>query len=253
MGLDPDLEKLPKHLSKLKDPIFQFNKQIIDATHDLVCTYKPNIAFYEAYGIDGLAQLQKTIEYIHEQYADIPVLLDAKRGDIGSTAAKYAHAVFEYFKSDAVTINPYLGIDSVEPFLTYSDKGIFILCRTSNPGAADFQDLKVNNEALCIKVAEKVTEWDKQFGNCSLVVGATWSEQLKTIRTIAPDMFFLIPGIGTQGGDIKQTLQNGLTKDKSGLIIAVSRTIIYASSAENFSEQVKQKALDYKKEINTFR
>ncbi len=244
VGLDPDLDKIPEKFKSEQDPIFSFNKYIVDQTADLVCVFKPNIAFYAAYGLPGIEQLKKTIDYVHSK--DLPLLLDAKRGDIGSTAQAYVKEVFDELNVDAVTVNPYLGFDALEPFLERKDKGIVILCRTSNPGASDFQDLKVGDEALYLKVAEKVVEWDKKYGNCLMVVGATWPEQLKQIRELAPDMFFLIPGIGAQGGDLENTLKNGLNNKKSGLIISSSRGILYA-------ENPKEEAKKIKEEINSYR
>lgn len=269
IGLDTDLEKIPKNLLKEDDPIFNFNKAIIDFTYDLVCAYKPNIAFYEAYGLEGLLSLKKTIEYLQTKYSEIPIIFDAKRGDIGNTAKMYAKAVFEYWGADAVTVNPYLGFDSIKPFLKYKDKGIIILCRTSNEGAKDFQDTKVPIEVhlrggsdttpreklqpIYLLVAKKVVEWDKKYKNCSLVVGATWPEQLKEVRRIALEMFFLIPGIGTQGGDLKKTLEYGLTKQKSGLIINVGRSILCASGKEDFVKSARKKATEFRDQINKYR
>lgn len=246
IGLDPDPAKIPQHLIETQDPIFEFNKAIIVGTYDLVCAYKPNIAYYSAHGVSGLRSLQKTIKYIHKKYSNIPVILDAKRADIGNTSENYALEVFKILNADAVTLNPYLGRDALEPFLGYKNKGIVILCHTSNPGASDFQDLKVDNEPFYMKVAKKIIEWDKVYKNCLMVVGATWPEQLREIRRIAPEMFFLIPGIGTQGGDLGKTLKAGLTKNKSGLIINSSRRII-------FSENPRQEAGKLKDEINKYR
>lgn len=246
IGLDPDLEKIPSHLLKTKNPIFEFNKAIVDSTNDLVCCYKPQIAFYASNGLPGIKALIQTITYIHLKYPQIPVILDAKRGDIGSTAEQYAKEVFDVYRVDAVTVNPYLGFDSLKPFLEKEDKGIIILARTSNPGAKDFQDLKVNKTPLYIEIAKKVVDWDKTYGNCLMVVGATWPEQLKEIRSIVKDMFFLVPGIGAQGGDLEKTLKAGLTKNKSGLIINSSRGII-------FSENPRKEAKKLKDLINKYR
>jgi orotidine-5'-phosphate decarboxylase len=246
VGLDPDITKLPKNILKNNNPLLEFNKQIIDSTFDLVCCYKPQIAFYAANGLPGMKALIQTVDYIHLKYPQIPVILDAKRGDIGSTAEQYTKEVFDIYHADAVTINPYLGFDSVKPFLARKDKGIIILARTSNPGAADFQDLNVNGAPLYVDVAKKIYAWDKIYGNCLMVVGATWPEQLREIRKIAPEMFFLIPGIGAQGGDLEQTLKAGLTENKSGLIINSSRGII-------FSENPRQEALKLRDEINKYR
>lgn len=258
IGLDPDLEKIPKHLLKNKDPIFSFNKAIIDATHDLVCAFKPNIAFYEAYGIDGLKSLKKTIYYLKTNFGDISVILDAKRGDVGNTAKMYAKAIFDYWMVDAVTVNPYLGYDAIEPFFKYKNKGIIILCRTSNPDSSNFQELKVSidvhlrgvaskqQQPLYLAVAKKVVDWNKIYHNCLLTIGATYPLQLKEVRTIAQGMFFLIPGIGRQGGDLKNTLKHGLTKQKSGLIISVSRSILYATNVRNEAKEIRDKINKYR-------
>lgn len=253
IGLDTDIHKIPKHLLKLNDPIFEFNKKIVDKTFDLVCSYKLNIAYYSATGISGIESLQKTINYIHNKYTGIPVILDAKRADIGSTSEKYAQEVFDAMKADAVTVNPYFGLDSIEPFLKRKDKGIIILCRTSNPSASDFQDLKIRNEPLYIKVAKKIVDWDKKYKSCLMVVGATWPEELKKIRKIAPNMFFLVPGIGIQGGDLQKILEYGLTKEKSGLIIHVARAIIYSSYDCNFAQKARIQAKKIRDEINKYR
>lgn len=225
---------------------FEFNKKIIDQTHDLVCCYKANIAFYSAQGINGLDSLIKTIRYIHERY-DLPFILDAKRADIGNTAGNYVKEAFDVFAADAVTVNPYLGFDSIEPFLKRKDKGVIILCRTSNKSASDFQDLIVDGKPLYLKVARKVVEWNKKYKNCLMVVGATWPEELKKIRKIAPEMFFLIPGIGAQGGDLEKTLKYGLTKQNSGLIIHSSRSIIYDNNPRAKTEELKNAINKYRK------
>jgi len=253
VGLDPHLEKIPKHILKKKNPIFEFNKTIIDVTADFVCCYKPQIAFYAANGLAGIKALIQTIAYIHLKYPEIPVILDAKRGDIGSTAEQYAKEVFDVYLTDAVTVNPFLGLDSLKPFLERRDKGIIILARTSNPGASDFQDLRVNITPLYMEIAKRIVVWNKTYKNCLMVVGATWPEQLQKVREIAPEMFFLIPGIGSQGGDLKNTLKYGLTKEKSGLIISASRSIIFASNGKDFAKTARKEALKLKKEINRYR
>lgn len=255
IGLDPELEKIPKHLGKYKDPIFNFNKQIIDATNDLVCAYKPQIAYYSGLGIRGIGSLLKTINYLIHTYPQIPIILDAKRADIESTARLYAKEAFDIFNADAVTVNPYLGLDSLKPFLERKDKGIIILCRTSNKEASDFQNIKVSSDKspFYLHVAGKVKEWNKTYKNCLLVVGATWPEELRKVREIAPKMFFLVPGIGAQKGNLKKTVKNGLRKDKSGLIINVSRTIIYASSGHNFASSARKEAIKLKERINKYR
>lgn len=246
VGLDPDLGKIPSNQAKTTNPIFEFNKSIIDATVDLACCFKPQFAFYASNGIPGIKALIQTIKYIHFKYPQIPVILDAKRGDIGSTAEQYAKEVFDVYLADAVTVNPFLGFDSLKPFLERRDKGIIILARTSNLGASDFQDLTINTTPLYIKIAEKVVAWNKIYKNCLMVVGATWPEQLRKVREIAPEMFFLIPGIGAQGGDLEATLKAGLTKNKSGLIISSSRGII-------FSENPRREALKLRNQINKYR
>lgn len=246
VGLDPDIEKLPQQFLKKENSIFEFNKWIIDQTADLVCCYKPQIAFYASAGIPGIKALSETIDYIHLKYPKIPVILDAKRGDVGSTAKQYAKEVFDVYSSDAATVSPLLGFDSLKPFLERKDKGIIILARTSNEGASDFQDLLVNSTPLYAEIAKKIVVWDKTYNNCLMVVGATWPEQLQKVREIAPEMFLLIPGIGAQGGDLEKTLKAGLTKGKSGLIISSSRGIIFAESP-------RQEAIKLKEEINKYR
>lgn len=226
VGLDVDLSKIPEPFS-----LFSFNQKIIDETKDLVCAYKPNIAFYEMYGIKGISSLLKTIEYINQ--TGIPVILDAKRGDIGNSSIAYAKAVFEEFKADATTVNPYMGSDSVKPFLDHKDKGIFVLCLTSNPGAQDFQP------PIYKEVAKRVKEWNKH-GNCGLVVGATNPEELKEIRQIVPDMPLLIPGIGAQGADLETVVKYG----GKNIIINASRSVIYArdprAAAKSLRDSINQ-------------
>lgn len=248
VGLDPDLDKIPQHLLKLDDPIFGFNKEIVDSTYNLVCAYKPQIAHYAACGIKGINSLLKTIDYVLHKYPTIPIILDAKRADIGSTSQLYAKEAFDVFKADAVTVNPYFGLDSLQPFLERKDKGIIILCRTSNKSAGDFQDIKIslNNLPLYLHIAKTVNKWNETYKNCLLVIGATWPEEIRKVRDMAPDMFFLVPGIGAQGGDLKKTLENGLRKDKSGLIIHSSRAIIYAQNP-------REEALKLRNEINRYR
>lgn len=253
IGLDTDSTLIPKHLLSFPHPLFSFNRAIIEATHDLVCCYKPNIAFYEAQGTVGMRALRYTIDFIHEKHPDIPVILDAKRGDIGNSDRQYAKAIFDYIGADGVTVNPYQGFDSIEPFLSYKDKGVVILCRTSNKGASDFQDLKVKNMKLYEYIARSVVKWDKKYGNCLLVVGATWPVQMKDVRKIAKNMWFLVPGMGAQGGDLEQALKFGLRKDKSGLIINSSRSIIYAGKDKDYSQKARQAAIKLKDRINSFR
>jgi len=232
VGLDIDLSKLPKKFLDSEDPIFSFNQYLIENTSDLVCAFKPNIAFYEAYGIYGLQALIKTIEFINEE-CQVPVILDAKRGDVGHTAQAYAKALFEVYKADATTVNPYLGHDSLEPFLNYRDKGIFVLCLTSNVGFRDFQT-SGKAEPLYMSVARHVKEWN-HFGNCGLVVGATSAEELKDIQKIVGDMPILIPGVGAQGGDLKRSVKYGGRR----AILNASRSIIYARDPRAEAEKLR--------------
>jgi orotidine-5'-phosphate decarboxylase len=248
IGLDVDLKKMPASLLNKSDPIFDFNKSIIDSTKDLVCAYKPNIAFYEMYGIYGLQALIKTIEYASD---DIPIILDAKRGDIGHTASAYAKSIFDIYKADATTINPYMGFDSIEPFIEYKEKGIFILCLTSNPSNKDFQTVG-EKEPLYKNVARHIKQWNMNL-NCGLVVGATNPDELKEIRTIAGDMPILIPGIGAQGGDLQASVRFGCNKKGDRAIINSSRNIIFASSGEDFAGAARVAARKLKEEINSYR
>ena len=249
VGLDTDINKIPEHLKKLDDPVFDFNKNIIDATKDLVCAYKPNLAFYEAIGEKGISSLKKTIEYIPK---DIPIILDAKRGDIGNTASMYAKFIFEELNGDAVTVNPYMGYDSVEPFLRYKDKGVIALCLTSNSGSKDFQYFTSEGVHLYEKVMQKFVEWkNKGASQLCAVVGATHPDELKKLREIASDIIFLIPGIGTQGGDVEKVVKNSNVSDYLG-IINVSRKIIFASDGKDFANKARESAINYKEMINSF-
>ncbi len=249
VGLDIDLEKIPKHLLEEKDPIFAFNQRIIDSTSDLVCAYKPNMAFYEAFGSVGWDALKKTCEYIPQE---IPLIIDAKRGDIGNTAKMYAKAFFEGLKADAVTVNPYMGKDALSPFLEYEDKCAFVLCLTSNEGAKDFQARIIEGKPLYEIVAEKVLSWNEK-NNCGLVVGATHPEQLKRIRNIASSLPVLIPGIGAQAGDIESTVKFGTDKKGELAIINSSRAILYASSEKDFAQAARNEALRLRDLINLYR
>ncbi|MBM4447053.1 MAG: orotidine-5'-phosphate decarboxylase [Chloroflexi bacterium] len=241
VGLDPDPGLMPKV------SLLEFNKAIVDATADLICAYKPNLAFYEALGIDGLKVLQKTIEHIPDH---IPIIGDGKRGDIGNTAKAYAKALFEIFGFDAATVSPYLGFDSVEPFIEYKDKGVFILCRTSNPGAVDFQNLVgIQGMPLYEAVARKAKEWNVQ-SNIGLVVGATYPDELKSIRQLCPEMPLLIPGIGAQGGDLASTVKYGIDAHGEKAIIAVSRQILYASQGKDFAQAARHSAQELRDSIN---
>lgn len=232
IGLDVDLTKIPKHLLATEDPIFEFNKQIIDYTHHLAVAYKPNTAFYEAYGIRGWRALEKTNNYIAENYPEIFTIADAKRGDIGNTSAMYAKAFFEDLNFDAITVAPYMGSDSVEPFLNFKNKTTILLALTSNIGGLDFQGLKLGEEALFKTVIKKSLTW-KNAQNLMFVVGATKASYFKEIRKIVPNHFLLVPGVGAQGGNLRDVCINGLNKD-CGLLINSSRGIIYAGNDESF-------------------
>ncbi|MCU0758534.1 MAG: orotidine-5'-phosphate decarboxylase [Steroidobacteraceae bacterium] len=252
VGLDPEPEKFPPHLRGVAHSIFEFNKAIVDATADLVCSYKPQFAHYAALRAED--QLEQTIRYINARAPGVPVILDSKRGDIGNTAGKYAQEAFERYGADAVTVNPYLGGDSVQPFLERKDKGIVVLCRTSNPGARDFQDLEVGGgRRLYHAVAERVAkEWNRH-GNCLLVVGATYPAELAEVRGIVGDVPFLVPGVGAQGGDVVQAVRNGRTRDGGGLVINSSRGILYAGNDERFADAARRAALQLRDEINAAR
>ena len=251
VGLDPDISKIPAHLHNLENPLFEFNRAIVDATADLVCAFKPQIAYYSASHAER--DLERTIDYIHQNYPGIPVILDAKRGDIGSTAEKYVQEVFDRYKSDAVTVNPYMGADTLQPFLNREDKGVIILCRTSNPGARDIQDLDSNGKKLYQIVASKAAnEWNYN-GNVLLVVGATFPKELEEIRSVVGDMPFLVPGIGAQGGDVESAVTNGKTRNGRGMIINSSRGIIYASNRNDFAEAARNAAVTLRDEINHYR
>jgi len=237
VGLDPRPDRFPSQVIAQPDPIFAFNKTIIDATLDLVCAYKPNIAFYEAQGLEGLAALRRTIEYIHE-VTDIPVILDAKRGDIGSTAEAYAKAAFEVWRADAVTVNPYLGHDAVQSFTAYTDRGVFLLCHTSNPGATDLQTLDCGGRPLYQVVAEQAARWGDNVG---LVIGATYPQALRVAREMAPQMWILLPGVGAQEGDLEAALAAGLDEQGSGIIVSASRSIIYAEEPRAAAQELRDR------------
>jgi orotidine-5'-phosphate decarboxylase len=251
VGLDPEVERFPPHIACESAPIFTFNKAIIDATHDLVCAYKPQIAHYAARGAED--ELARTIEYLHESYPGVPVILDAKRGDVGNTAERYALEAFERYGADAVTVNPYLGGDSLEPFLKHADKGVIILCRTSNAGARELQDLKVDGRPLYQVVAQlAASRWNTR-GNCLLVVGATYPRELAEVRALVGDMPLLVPGVGAQGGDVAQAVSNGQTAAGTGLIISSSRAILYASRGADFASAARSATERLRAEINLSR
>lgn len=257
VGLDVDLNKIPPHLLELEDPIFEFNKAIIDATHDLAIAYKPNTAFYEAYGIKGWMSLQKTIVYINENYPEIFTIADAKRGDIGNTSSMYAKAFFEDLNFDSVTVAPYMGKDSVEPFLAFKNKHTIMLALTSNEGAFDFQTLNVDEtrgeaersgaKELYKHVLETSKTW-KNSKNLMYVVGATKAEYFTEIRKIVPDSFLLVPGVGAQGGSLAEVCKYGMNANV-GLLINSSRAIIYASNGTDFVEKARAEALKMQQEM----
>ena len=250
IGLDVDVEKIPSHLLSNEDPIFAFNKAIIDATHHFCVAYKPNTAFYEAYGLKGWKSLEKTINYLNETYPEIFTIADAKRGDIGNTSAMYAKAFFEDLAFDSVTVAPYMGKDSVEPFLAFKDKHTIMLALTSNEGAFDFQTKKINEKEVYKHVLETSKNW-KNSENLMYVVGATKAEYFKEIRKIAPNSFLLVPGVGAQGGSLQDVCKYGLTKD-IGLLINSSRGIIYASKDLNFAKDAALKAEELQIQMQLF-
>ncbi|MEI7036499.1 orotidine-5'-phosphate decarboxylase [Fulvimonas yonginensis] len=256
VGLDPEPAKFPSHLRGTPDAVFDFCRAIVDATADLVCAYKPQIAHFAALRAEDA--LERLIAHIHTAYPGIPVILDAKRGDIGSTAQHYATEAFERYKADAVTLNPYLGRDSIQPFLDRADKGVILLCHTSNPGAADLQDLSVEGTdgrrlPLYQHVARTIAnEWNAN-GNCALVTGATWPEQLAQVRALVGDMPLLVPGIGAQGGDVEAVLRHGRTRNGTGLMISSSRAILYAGTGEDFAQAARRATRDLRGQINRHR
>lgn len=258
VGLDTDYEKIPllAQLSTRENSVLEFNKTIIQATADFVCAFKPNIAFYEALGQGGFLVLRETVKYIREIDPALPVILDCKRGDIGNTNAGYITAAFDILNADAVTVSPYLGQEAMRPFLDRKDKGIFVLCRTSNSGAGEFQDLMVDNGTtgkasvpLYQVVAQQVARRWNMFANCGLVVGATYPEQLADVRKLVGDMPILIPGVGAQGGDLKKSVLAGLNSRKQGIIINASREVLYASSEGDYAAAARKVALTRSDEI----
>ena len=253
VGLDPDPARFPAFLKDKPDRIYRFCTAIIDATADLVCAFKPQIAYFAARRAE--AELEAIINHIHDFHPGIPVILDAKRGDIGSTAEQYAIECFERYKADAVTVNPFMGRDSLEPWLAYPDKGVILLCRTSNPGGSDIQSLEVGDDgtALYELIAEKaVREWNLN-GQCGLVVGATYPEELARVRAIVGAMPLLVPGIGAQGGDIAATVSAGKTPEGTGLIINSARAILYAGQGEDFAAVARRAAAATRDTINRHR
>lgn len=248
IGLDVDLDKIPTHLLSTADPIFEFNKAIIDATHDLCVSYKPNTAFYEAYGLKGWTALQKTIDYLNANYPNHFTIADAKRGDIGNTSSRYAKAFFEDMNFDSVTVAPYMGRDSVEPFLAFENKWTILLALTSNSGAFDFQNLKVEETQLFKKVLETSKTWNNAE-RLMYVVGATKAASLNEIRQIIPDAFLLVPGVGAQGGSLEEVCQAGMNHN-IGLLINSSRQIIYASKDLNFAAAAREEAFKMQQQMS---
>lgn len=271
VGLDPDPARFPAHLSGRPDAIFEFCRQIVDATADLVCAFKPQIAYFAARRAED--QLEALIAHIHEKHPGTPVVLDAKRGDIGSTAEQYAIEAFERYAADAVTLNPYMGFDSVEPYLAWPGKGVFILCRTSNPGGSDLQFLDLARsdqsglgqsgletpfglnpqERLFERVASLIADQWNATGACGLVVGATFPDEIRRVRELVGDMPLLVPGIGAQGGDIAATVEAGCSANGTGLLINSSRAILYAGSGEDFAQQARVVAQETRDAINRHR
>lgn len=250
MGLDTDIKKIPQFLLDTTDPVFAFNKKIIDATADVTVAYKPNLAFYESLGVEGLKSLEKTVKYLRSEYPDIFIIADAKRGDIGNTSSMYARAFFEHFNFDAVTVAPYMGEDSVKPFIAYDNKWVVILALTSNKGAFDFQFIedKESGDRLYEKVLKRSKEWGNEE-NIMYVVGATKAESLRDIRKIIPNHFLLVPGVGAQGGSLQDVSKYGLN-EKCGLLVNSSRAIIYASDGNDFAEVAGEKAREVRDEMS---
>ncbi len=243
IGLDADILKIPPFLRETSDPVFAFNKEIVDATHDLCVAYKPNLAFYESMGVAGWVSLEKTVLYIREKYPDLFVIADAKRGDIGNTSSMYARAFFDHMDFDAITVAPYMGEDSVKPFLGYLDRWVILLALTSNKGAADFQLVK---DAEGEKLYEKVLRTSQNWGSTDqimYVVGATQADKIREIREIVPDHFLLVPGIGAQGGSLEEVTRYGMN-DQCGLLVNASRSIIYASDGPDFAERARDEAMN---------
>lgn len=251
VGLDPEPARFPAHLRDDPDAVFAFCRAIVDATADLACAFKPQIAHFAA--LESERVLERLVAHIHEAHPGVPVILDAKRGDIGSTAAHYASEAFDRYGADAVTVNPYLGRDSLQPFLDRADKGVVILCRTSNPGARDLQDLDVGGRTLYQHVAETVArEWNAN-GNCALVVGATWPAELADVRARVGDLPLLVPGVGAQGGDVEAVVRHGCTQAGDGLMVSSSRAILYARSGVDFAAAARTAATSLRDHINRHR
>ena len=251
VGLDPEPAKFPQRFAGDPDAVFDFCSAIADATAEFACAFKPQVAHFAALRAEDA--LERLIAHLHATHPGIPVILDAKRGDIGSTAQHYASEAFDRFAADAVTANPYLGRDSVQPFLDHADRGVVILCRTSNPGAGDLQDLVIDGRPLYQRVAEIVARDWNGHGNCGLVVGATWPEQLREVRAIVGDMPILVPGVGAQGGDVEAVVRNAKSADGTGLLVSSSRAILYASSGADFADAAGRAARALRDTINAAR
>lgn len=277
VGLDPELERIPRsarggrtamlsapadatEAADIEGALVGFAQAIVDATAEVVCAFKPNSAFYEQYGPAGLRALQRLIAYIHARYPEIPVILDAKRSDMGNSSAAYARAAFDVLQADAMTLNPYMGRESLDPYLQRADRGCIILCRTSNPGAAEFEDVQTQSadgadgaEPLYQRIARAVATTWNTHGNCALVVGATYPDELRTVRGIVGDLPILVPGVGAQGGDLEATVRDGLDSAGHGLIISLSRSVIYASNGADFAEAARREAERVMRAINDLR
>ena len=254
VGLDSDIAKVPEHLKggSVKEALLSFNTQIIDTTADGACAYKMQVAYYEACGPEGIVALIETAKYAREHHPEIPLILDAKRADIGATNDAYVKAAFDVFGYDAITLHPYLGQEALKPFLDQKDKGCIVLCRTSNPGAGEFQDLTIDGEPLYRIVARRVVSAWNTNGNCAVVVGATYPEELQEVRSIVGDMPILIPGIGAQGGDVEKTVRAGKNSKNQGMIINSSRGIIFASKGQDFADVARRETLKLRDEINQY-
>ena len=250
VGLDVDIDKIPKHLLEEDDPIFAFNKAIIDATQEYAVSFKPNIAFYEAYGLEGWKSLEKTMRYINEKYPEVFTIADAKRGDIGNTSTRYAEAFLRNLNFDSITVAPYMGKDSVEPFLAFTDKHTILLAYTSNKGSEDFQNLVVDDMPLHLKIIETSKSW-KNSENLMYVVGATKANSLRAIRELVPNSFLLVPGVGAQGGSLQEVCENALT-DEVGLLVNSSRGIIYESQGADFAEAAQAEAKKLQQQMKEF-
>lgn len=249
VGIDPDIEKLPTHLARNTQGIYEFCSAIIQSVHEQVIAFKFNSAFFESQGAEGILVLQRLLEQTKVAYPEIIRIVDAKRGDIGTSSKEYAKFVFEFLNGDAVTVSPYMGQDSIQPFLDYVDRGVIILCRTSNPGGIDLQNLQVEGKPLYLRVAQYVVQHWNTNNNCWLVVGATVPEELAQVRKLAPLLPILVPGVGAQGGDLEKSIDNGLTREGTGLVITISRQIIYASSGQDYAEAAKAQAEKFNQQL----